>query len=83
MFVKKLVVLTYLRYVLIASSALLLFKFVPQPGDVSLMFLLAVIPGYALDCWSRSSPNGLDSAFPGPAEPRNLRCTAPSPGLTA
>jgi len=81
--VKKLVVLTYLRYVLIASSALLLFKFIPQPGGVFLMFLLAVIPGYALDCWSRSGPNGLDSAFPGRAEPGNLRCTALSPGLTA
>ena len=80
---KKLVVLTYLRYVLIASSALLLFKFVPQPGGVSLMFLLVVISGYTLDCWSRSSLSRLDSAFPGRAEPGNLRCTALSPGLTA
>jgi predicted PurR-regulated permease PerM len=46
---KKLVVLTYLQYVLIALGALLLFAFVRQLGGVFLTFLLAAILAYVLN----------------------------------
>ncbi len=46
---KKLVVSTYLQYVLIALGALLLFAFVRQLGGVLLTFLLAAILAYVLN----------------------------------
>src|ERR671916_2673397 len=46
---KKLVVSTYLQYVLIALGALLLFAFVRQLGGVLLTFLLAAILAYMLN----------------------------------
>jgi predicted PurR-regulated permease PerM len=46
---KKLVVATYLQYVLIALGALLLFAFVRQLGGVFLTFLLAAILAYVLN----------------------------------
>jgi len=46
---KKLVVSTYLQYVVIALGALLLFTFVRQIGGVLLTFLLAGILAYALN----------------------------------
>ncbi len=46
---KKLVVSTYLQYVLIALGALLLFTFVQQLGGVLLTFLLAAILAYVLN----------------------------------
>ncbi|MDQ4002386.1 MAG: AI-2E family transporter [Actinomycetota bacterium] len=46
---KKLVVSTYLQYVLIALGALLLFAFVRQLGGVFLTFLLAAILAYVLN----------------------------------
>lgn len=46
---KKLVVSTYLQYVLIALVALLLFAFVRQLGGVILTFLLAAILAYVLN----------------------------------
>ncbi|MDQ4064059.1 MAG: AI-2E family transporter [Actinomycetota bacterium] len=49
MYAKKLVVSTYLQYVVIALGALLLFTFVRQIGGVLLTFLLAGILAYALN----------------------------------
>ena len=46
---KKLVVSTYLQYILIALGALLLLTFVRQIGGVLLTFLLATILAYALN----------------------------------
>ncbi len=46
---KKLVVSTYLQYILIALGALLLFAFVRQLGGVLLTFLLAAILAYVLN----------------------------------
>ncbi len=46
---KKLVVSTYLQYILIAVGALLLFTFVRQLGGVLLTFLLAGVLAYALN----------------------------------
>ncbi len=46
---KKLVVSTYLQYILIALGALLLFGFVRQIGGVLLTFLLAAILSYVLN----------------------------------
>jgi predicted PurR-regulated permease PerM len=46
---KKLVVSTYLQYILIALGALLLLTFVRQMGGVLLTFLLATILAYALN----------------------------------
>jgi len=46
---KKLVVSTYLRYILIAIGALLLFRFVRQLGGFLLTFLLAAILAYVLN----------------------------------
>ena len=46
---KKLVVSTYLQYVLIALGALLLFAFVRQLSGVFLTFLLAAILAYVLN----------------------------------
>ncbi|CAA9445789.1 MAG: Uncharacterized UPF0118 membrane protein [uncultured Rubrobacteraceae bacterium] len=46
---KKLVVSTYLQYIFIALSALLLFAFVRQLGGVLLTFLLAAVLAYALN----------------------------------
>ena len=46
---KKLVVSTYLQYILIAVGALLLFTFVRQSGGVLLTFLLAGVMAYALN----------------------------------
>ena len=46
---KKLVVSTYLQYVLIGTGALLLFTFVRQLGGVLLSFLLAGILAYVLN----------------------------------
>ncbi len=46
---KKLVVSTYLQYILLAVGALLLFTFVRQLGGVSLPFLLAGVLAYALN----------------------------------
>ena len=46
---KKLVVSTYLQYILIALGALLLLTFIRQIGGVLLTFLLATILAYALN----------------------------------
>jgi predicted PurR-regulated permease PerM len=46
---KKLVVSTYLQYVLIALGALLLYTFVQQLGGVLLTFLLAAVLAYVLN----------------------------------
>lgn len=46
---KKLVVSTYLQYILIAIGALLLFTFVRQIGGVLLTFLLAAVLAYVLN----------------------------------
>lgn len=46
---KKLVVSTYLQYILIAVGALLLFTFIRQLGGVLLIFLLAGVLAYALN----------------------------------
>jgi predicted PurR-regulated permease PerM len=46
---KKLVVSTYLQYILIALGALLLFTFVRQLGGVLLTFLLAAVLAYVLN----------------------------------
>ncbi|MDQ3966134.1 MAG: hypothetical protein M3246_06755, partial [Actinomycetota bacterium] len=46
---KKLVVSTYLQYILIALGALLLFVFVQQLSGVLLTFLLAAILAYVLN----------------------------------
>ena len=46
---KKLVVSTYLQYILIAVGALLLFTFVRQLGGVLLTFLLAAVLAYMLN----------------------------------
>ncbi len=46
---KKLVVSTYLQYILLALGAFLLFAFVRQLGGVLLTFLLAAVLAYALN----------------------------------
>ncbi len=46
---RKLIVSTYLQYILIAAGALLLFTFVRQIGGVLLTFLLAGVLAYALN----------------------------------
>jgi predicted PurR-regulated permease PerM len=46
---KKLVVSTYLQYILIALAALLLFVFVRQLSGVLLTFLFAAVLAYALN----------------------------------
>ena len=46
---KKLVVSTYLQYVLIGAGVLLLFAFVRQLGGVLLTFLLAGVLAYVLN----------------------------------
>ncbi len=46
---KKLVVSTYLQYILIALGALLLFTLVRQLGGVLLTFLLAAVLAYVMD----------------------------------
>jgi predicted PurR-regulated permease PerM len=46
---KKLVVSTYLQYILIVLGALILFAFVRQLGSVLLTFLLAAILAYVLN----------------------------------
>ena len=51
---KKLVVSTYLQYILIAVGALLVFTFVRQLGGVLLTFLLAGVLAYALNPLIRS-----------------------------
>jgi predicted PurR-regulated permease PerM len=48
-YAKKLVVSTYLQYILIALGALLLFTFVRQLGGVLLTFLLAAVLAYVLN----------------------------------
>src|ERR671917_1410470 len=58
---KKLVVSTYLQYILIALGALLLLTFVRQIGGVLLTFLLATILAYALNPFSPSARSMADS----------------------
>lgn len=49
MFAKKLVILTYLQYILIALGVLLLFTFVRELGSVLLTFFLAAVLVYLLN----------------------------------
>lgn len=46
---KKLVISTYLQYILLALGALLLFTFFRQPGGVLLTFSLTVVLAYVLN----------------------------------
>ena len=73
---KKLVVSTYLQYILIALGVLLLFTFVRQLSGVLLTFLLAAILAYMLNPLVRIIEGGEpEPAVPG-KDPVGLRGSA-------
>src|SRR5215217_6304272 len=88
---KKLVVSTYLQYVLIALGALLLFAFVRQLGVVPIVAIIAAASRYLretllLERW-RKAPvteivfeEGQPEAVATGEEPASLRCSAEGKG---